>query len=164
MSKKSLLDLVEVKTPCNEDWDKMQGGDEVRFCSHCAKSVHDISAMTRIEARKLVALSNGNLCIRYIRRPDGKVQTIDRPLYRIGKRATRIAAGAFGAALSLSVPAYAQGAPFIPKQEKSLTRKNKIEAATASISGTVLDSMGAVIPAAKISLTDTKSGKVYRTN
>lgn len=171
MAKKSLLDSVEIKTPCDQIWDKMRGNDEVRFCSHCAKDVHNLSAMTRLEARKLVARSNGNLCVRYVEGADGKMQTPEqRPLYRIGKRTAHVAAGVFGAALSLSAPTYAQGgisydAP-ATKQEKSAARKSaevKTDAATASISGTVFDIQGAVIPAARIVLTNAKSGKTYTT-
>lgn len=171
MAKKSFLDSVEVKTPCSESWNEMSGGDAVRFCSHCAKSVHNLSAMTRIEARKIVAQSNGKICVRYAKRPDGKMQTIDAAPLPTNKRATRIAAGVFGAALTLSAAsaAYAQGEPIVPKQEKSAVQKsakNKIDAASGSISGTVLDSGGAVIPSAQITLTDTKNGatKVGRSN
>lgn len=166
MAKKSLLDSVEVKTPCDESWENMRGNDAVRFCSHCAKSVHNLSALTRVEARKIVAASNGKICVRYIKRPDGTLQTADRPFYQVGRRATRIAAGAFGAALALSAPAFAQGEPVVPKQEKAAqekSAKDKTDAAGSSISGTVLDVQGAVIPGATITLTDTKSGAVKNT-
>jgi hypothetical protein len=50
MSKKKVIDAIEVKSPCSESWDEMQGNDQVRFCSHCAKSVNNLSEMTRREA------------------------------------------------------------------------------------------------------------------
>lgn len=166
MAKKSLIDSIEVKTPCSEEWNEMRGNREIRFCSHCAKNVHNLSEMTHFQARKLVAQSNGNLCVRYIKRPDGTLQTADRPFYQIAGRATRIAAGAFGAALLLAAPVYAQGEPIMPKHKQTAARKsaeNKMDAATATISGTVLDANGAVIPGAHILLTDTKSGRTYTT-
>lgn len=167
MTEKSLLDSIEVKTPCDEEWKEMSGNEAVRFCSHCAKSVHNLSEMTRLEARKLVAQSDGNLCVRYIKRPDGTLHTADRPVHQIGRRAGRIAAGAFGAALLLAAPVYAQGGiSAAPARGKSAARKsaeNKTDAATASISGTVLDSHGAVVPGAQIVLTDTQAGEIYKT-
>ncbi len=78
MPPKTLLDRVEVASPCSEKWNEMEGSETVRFCSHCAKNVHNLSAMTRKRARKIVAVSNGNLCVRYFRRPDGKIETLKR--------------------------------------------------------------------------------------
>ena len=60
MKKKKLLDSINVKSPCSESWDEMFGNDEVRFCSHCAKNVHNLSAMTRQKAKELIKNSNGN--------------------------------------------------------------------------------------------------------
>jgi hypothetical protein len=51
--KKKFIDSVRVKDPCTEAWDKMMGNDRVRFCSHCAKDVNNLSEMPRKEARKL---------------------------------------------------------------------------------------------------------------
>lgn len=56
-----------VKSPCSESWDEMVGNDVVRFCSHCAKDVTNISEMTPTEATKFVKNSNGNICIRLIK-------------------------------------------------------------------------------------------------
>ena len=163
MAEKSLLDSIEIKTPCSESWENMQGNEEVRFCSHCVKDVHNLSAMTRQKARKLIAQSNGNLCVRYVKRPDGKVQTADRNFYQIGKRTTQFAASIFGATLSLSAIAYAQGEPVMPKQEKTIARKsdkNKTEEPASSVSGTVFDTQGSVIPDTKITLRDVKTNKI----
>src|SRR5258708_26588648 len=52
----------------------------------------------------LVARSQGRLCVRFIQRPDGGILTRTAPerLYRISRRVSRIAAGAFTATLTLS--------------------------------------------------------------
>lgn len=106
MSATDLLDRIQIKKPCNSDWDSMLGNDQVRFCEHCALTVHDLSQMTRKRARRLIAKSNGRICVRYTRRPDGSLVTRAMPqkLFRIGRRASRIAAGAFSATLSLAAP------------------------------------------------------------
>ena len=38
------LDRIRVASPCSADWDEMTGNDEVRFCRHCSRHVHDLSA------------------------------------------------------------------------------------------------------------------------
>src|SRR5262245_55297980 len=99
-----LLDRITVPKPCDADWDSMIGNDQVRFCEHCNLHVTDLSSMTRHEAMRLVARSQGRLCVRFIQSPTGGVITTGVPekLYRIGRRVSRIAAGAFTATLSLS--------------------------------------------------------------
>ena len=91
----------------------MIGNDQVRFCEHCNLTVNDLSQLTRKRALRLVRASKGRLCIRYHSRPDGSLVTKSAPqkLYRIGRRASRIAAGAFSATLSLSSAAAAHGYP-----------------------------------------------------
>lgn len=104
MSTKDLLSKIQVKTPCEADWDAMIGNDRMRFCEHCNLSVHDLSQMTRKHVLRLVTKSNGRLCVRYRLRPDGSMITkaVPQQLVRITRRASRIAAGAFSATLSLS--------------------------------------------------------------
>ena len=74
MSKKSLLDAVEVKSPCSQSWSEMRGNDRIRFCDHCAKDAHNLSRFTRKDARRLVKQSNGAICVRYVRRLDGRIE------------------------------------------------------------------------------------------
>ena len=89
----------------------MIGNDQVRFCEHCQLHVNDLSAMTRHEAMRLVARSQGRLCVRYVQLPGGGVLTrAPERLYRIGRRVSRLAAGAFTATLTLST-AVAQTRP-----------------------------------------------------
>jgi Ankyrin repeats (3 copies)/Ankyrin repeat len=107
MSKKSLIDSVEVKNGCSESWNGMKGTNKVRFCGHCDLNVNNISALTRKQAMRLVRESNGRICIRYIKNPvDNKPIFADK-LYQISRRAG-ITAGFLGASLSLSTLAYAQ--------------------------------------------------------
>lgn len=153
MSKINLLDAVRVETPCEQDWKTMRGNDEVRFCDHCAKDVHNLSAMTRKRARKLVAESNGNICIRYARRPDGKIQTIKNTLHQITRR-TGIAAGVLGTSLTVSALAYAQETPLNPTESVQIveTTEEKSDNPNGTISGIITDPNGAVIPFAFVTV------------
>jgi hypothetical protein len=77
----SALDQVEVASPCPEVWDGMRRVDpagRVRACDRCQLLVHDISALSRVEAEALLAAHAGQrLCGRFYRRADGRVQTRD---------------------------------------------------------------------------------------
>ncbi len=160
MSATDLLDRIQIKRPCNSDWDSMIGNDEVRFCEHCALTVHDLSQMTRKRARRLVAKSNGRLCVRYTRRPDRSLVTkaVPQKLFRIGRRASRIAAGAFSATISLS------GAVTANARERSNVYQGRAVLAYqdpsrqvytgSTIVGTITDAHGAIISGATVSLSN----------
>jgi hypothetical protein len=93
----------------------MIGNDQVRFCEHCHLHVNNLSTMTRSEALRFVARSRGRICIRFVQGPSGPLTgKMPDKLYNIGRRASRLAAGAFSAALSISTAA-AQAARRVPK-------------------------------------------------
>jgi len=78
MSRTSIpLDVIDVARPCPADWNEMRGNERVRFCKHCSLHVYNLSAMTRREAERLVAETEGRLCARFYRRADGTVITGD---------------------------------------------------------------------------------------
>lgn len=98
------LEVIQVRDPCPEPWDRMRGDDKVRFCGVCEKNVYHLSAMTRAEADELLAGTEGRLCVRFYRRLDGTVSTIDCAPVRFAamrKLARRTMAGA--AAMVVSV-------------------------------------------------------------
>ena len=160
------LNRIKIDSPCQADWNSMIGNDQVRFCEHCSLQVSDLSTMTRPEARRLVARSQGRLCVRYIQRPDGgpSLSAFPQKLYRISRRVSRIAAGAFTATLSLSnavaqtrsnapAPQETSQVAVTTGQRGSLPKEN-----TASLSGTITDQNDAVIPNAAVRLVNTASG------
>ena len=160
MSKFNLLDAIEVKTPCEQDWKTMRGSSEIRFCDHCAKDVHNLSEMTRKQARKLVAQSNGGICVRYIRRPDGRIQTIKNTLHQI-TRQTGIAAGVLGTSMTLSSLAYAQTpADTNPGETVQVIQigSEKSDVPNGAVSGTIFDPNGAVVPFAQVTVTNEQTG------
>lgn len=76
----TVLDQVEVASPCHEEWDLMVGSDRVRFCERCALNVYNLSAMSQPEAELLVLQTEGRLCVRFFRRPDGTMLTENCPV------------------------------------------------------------------------------------
>lgn len=164
--KPNLLDRVKVVAPCHEDWDTMRGNDEVRFCSHCAKDVHNLSAMTRAGAEALIRKSGGRLCVRYVTRPDKTIATASPviPLFKLTRRASKLTATAFTAALTFTPAANAQTSAATNQTSHAEAIINQQPAAqigsgSAMIVGTVLDPQGAVVPGANVALTDS-SGTV----
>ncbi len=162
MSKKTFLDSIQSPLPCSKDWDKMTGGDQIRFCQSCEKNVYNLSAMPRREARKLVAQNAGKICVRYVRLPNGKVQTADTKLYKIAGRASRLAAGILGASLTLSAIANAQTQP-PPKSATQKTSKNqeKDYPKTSQISFTIYDQTDAVVPNQEVELINQKTKEEF---
>lgn len=145
MKKKGFIDEIRVADPCTEDWNEMTGNDRVRFCSHCAKDVNNISEMTRKEAERLVRKSGGRLCIRY--RIDTKTHS---PVFALARHG--VAAGVLGASL-LTASAYAQTEG--PQQALvQIERTERSGDASAKISGYVTDPNGAAIAYALVSITN----------
>jgi hypothetical protein len=163
MKKGSFLDSIEVKSPCSQGWDSMQGNDEIRFCDHCVKHVHNLSAITRKDVRKLIARSNGDICVHYARRPDGRIETLKRTLHQLTRR-TGIAAGVLGTSLAASTFAYAQTNETNPPQQQTPQAELTIEKDTTpggTVSGVVTDQNGAVVTFAMVTVSN-ETGSVYQ--
>lgn len=99
--KLSILDQVEVASPCSESWERMTGDERVRHCAKCDLDVFNLSEMTRADAEALLRARWGvgkRLCVRLYKRADGTVITQDCPvgLARIRRRIARISAIAAG--------------------------------------------------------------------
>ena len=167
----NILDRINVASPCSTDWDSMTGNDQVRFCLHCSKHVNNISGMTRKQALELVSRSKGQLCLRYLRRPEGGIQTAERrpQLHQIRRRASRLATGAFTAALSLSSSIAAQtravtdepipGSIEVIDEQASSACPVAPDLMNGSVAGTVLDPNGALIPGVTITLVKADTGQ-----
>jgi len=86
---------LQVVAPCNEDWDKMPGGDDIRFCGKCRQNVYNLSALTESQARELV---QGRVCVRFFHRGDGTVITRKCPpmMEAARRRLVALSAGVAG--------------------------------------------------------------------
>ena len=130
------------------------------FVTIAKKSVYNLSAMPRSEAKKLVARNNGKICVRYARLPDGTVLTADTKFYQIAGRASRIAAGVLGASLTLAAMANAQP-PTTPEAKKTVKNQTAENTKTSRISFTIYDPIRKEIPGAKVELINQKTKEVF---
>jgi len=163
----NVIDRVYIENPCNEDWELMTGNDQVRFCSHCAKDVHNISTLARRDAERLVLEANGNLCVRYYRNPDGTKIMDEHPtrFHQLPRRVSRLAAGAFTVALSISSTAVAQSSDSqkTAAVSKRKMKARKIERSSGSISGVLSNSKGEKVPNAMVRLESRESEEEFET-
>jgi hypothetical protein len=155
---KSILDRVSIGSSCQTDWEAMNGDQSQRYCDQCEKSVYNFSQLTRSQAEALIARTNGKLCARIERRPDGSILTADKSysLPRFNQKILRIASATMSAALSLAPVVAAKPIKNLPVLNFSQEQKDKTDPKdkekTAKIYGTVSDETQAVIPNAKIVL------------
>lgn len=96
------LEQIHIPAPCSQSWEAMTGEEQARFCERCQKSVHNLSAMTRPEAERLVTRMGGHLCVRIETRVDGSIITREVPA-KMGIARRGVFAGlSYAAALLLS--------------------------------------------------------------
>lgn len=95
------LEQVKVAAPCPADWGRMVGDERVRYCDRCSLHVYNLSGMTRREAEAFVTNSEGRLCVRFYRRPDGTILTRNCPvgLSALRRRAAHAATAVLTAVL-----------------------------------------------------------------
>ena len=168
------IERLRIATPCPISWDQMTGDNRVRFCDHCHLNVYNISELSRSEAEKLIATTEGRLCARLFRRADGTVLTKDCPvgLRALRRRVAKRTAAIFAAIVSLASVALGQqgssknGKTGCIPQTKITRTKSTSSANEKAFTGTVLDPIGAVIPGAKVKLinSDAKETRETTTN
>jgi ankyrin repeat protein len=161
VSKRTFIDSVKVGNPCSEKWEEMTGNDRVRFCSHCAKDVNDLSTMTRKEATRLVRRSDGKICIRYRVDPVTRRPIFAEQLLQITRRAPGLATGVLTASMAVSTSAYAQGgnSPVPNDATRAVAtrsinerRMDELPLGTRTLTGKVTDPNGAAVPNAVVKL------------
>ena len=91
------LNVLQIQTPCEADWHAMPGTAARRHCADCDLHVHDLAALPRRKAEKLLAQSQTQrVCARVTRDVQGQIITRNR--WRTARRQLAAAAG-----LALSV-------------------------------------------------------------
>jgi hypothetical protein len=65
---------ISLPKPCSEKWERMAPDGCNRFCSHCAKTIHDLSNCTPDEVDALLS-SPEPVCVRAKLETDGSVET-----------------------------------------------------------------------------------------
>jgi hypothetical protein len=173
--KRTRLETLRVVSPCLEGWDRMTGDDRTRHCQRCEKNVFDVSQLSRDEAERLLKRTNGDLCVRLKRRPDGSIVTrVSDPVAPVVpirlRRAGPVAGAALGLVLGVSGAAYAQepieNQPVADKPAVvALASKDEVtqtDGAFASVTGTIVGK-GSVPAAARLSLVEASTGKFLNT-
>ncbi len=132
---------------------------------------------------RLVAQSDGRLCVRYYRKPSGEMlNAIPYRLHQIKRRASRLAAGAFTAALSLSASVSAQtpsssssssdaNAPTVvsasPDEVSGIqplvVKNERTDRPPAVLSGTIKDPNDAMIYGADVTLLNQETNQELKT-
>lgn len=74
----TILNNLEVQTPCHQPWNTMKANGETRFCDQCQESVYDLSKMTRKQAKQLIEEQHESCCIRITRDDRGDIIYDDR--------------------------------------------------------------------------------------
>lgn len=166
--KQDPLKSLRIAAPCPVGWERMAGDNRVRFCSECNLHVYNIAELTRKEATDLITATEGRLCGRIYRRSDGTVITKDCPigLGAIRRRMARVSGAIFAGVVALSSAVFGQK----PTQQKDSSCKQQVtisrkqtEGEASVITGTILDTQGAVVPGARIKVIDQTSKKSSET-
>jgi len=150
-----MLENIHIASPCNADWEKMQGDDRVRHCVECNLNVYNFSEMTADEVNALIMQREGRLCARLYRRPDGTLLTRDCPvgLWRRVRRISSVVSAALWAAVLI---------PFASAQDSKQNSSQQlvqIETGSGGIAAKISDLSGAPYASAKLQLQD-QDGKV----
>jgi Carboxypeptidase regulatory-like domain len=160
------LDRLHVSSPCDADWETMPGDERVRFCNQCRLNVYNISALTRKQAEKLIAETEGRLCAKLYRRADGTIITRDCPvgIRAIKRRLSHVANAALGAILGIfanQTIVWAEDGHENCKHYTARIVRLQTTQTTALILGTVSDVNGARISSAKVTIINEETRREY---
>jgi len=165
MSARDSAPQLHIASPCSVDWDSMIGNDRVRFCEHCQLTVHNIDFASKKQIKRLIARSNGRLCVNYLASAPPKPPA--PILYKIGRRTSVIAASAFSATLSIS-SAVAASANLkqtrLPNETAfaaSVVNPVRTAGGTAKLYGSVFDPNGTAVNGASVTLTNSETNEGF---
>lgn len=126
-----IVERYQRATACDSNWERMSGGDRVRYCEGCQLQVYDFSDMDQGEAEELVFKREAKKDAVLYRRTDGRFITADCPVGIRRVQTMRVAiVGALvviGAAIAyyLQLPPPQAVAPAArPKGAESLPQEN----------------------------------------
>lgn len=106
---------IEIPEPCHADWDAMRPEAKGRFCFDCKKTVHDLSAMTKDEAKTFLRRSAcADICVSYQHHEDGTLvfrepEPMPAPIVPLSRlrRPRSVAAAVAGAGMAIALAACA---------------------------------------------------------
>ena len=65
---------LDITNPCTQRWEHLTPQVLGRYCQHCSRLVHDVSALTQKDLVDLFK-SDGAVCVRVLKRLDGSIVT-----------------------------------------------------------------------------------------
>lgn len=168
MTNPTLINNLRVASPCPTSWDSMSGDERVRFCQLCQLNVYNLSEMTAVEVEKLVLTTEGRICGRLYQRADGMMITRDCPegLAAIRKRVARRVSAVLTAILSLTSLTFSQSTNKTSDNSTQTVSELKIDRSVPKedqkpgVEITIVDTNGAVIVGAEVSLKNLESRNV----
>lgn len=149
------INSLRIASPCSVGWENMTGNERTRHCELCSLNVYNVSELTTIQVERLIQAREGRLCIRMYRRSDGTVLTRDCPvgLRAVQKRVARFAGATLATVLGLFSVSFGQKADKDPIDASKVkivrTMHQELE---SELTGTITDTVGAVIPGGEIKL------------
>ena len=163
--KKFDINSMKVASPCGVPWASMTGDERARHCGECSMTVYNIAELTAAETERLIANSDGRLCIRLYRRADGTVMTKDCPtgLRAVRRRLARVASAAFAAVLGLVTVGYGQKGDPDDAAVPIRTVRTESPQTAGTVRGVVADPNGAVIPGAEVKVVTARGTKRTKT-
>jgi hypothetical protein len=159
--KKQIPFILEIPKPCNENWAEMTPMGLGRFCTHCQKTVTDITQMSDAQVLQLLKKNTDTHCIRAF------APQLNRPISLPPQEPTRFYRIAVALGLTLVMAAgadtYARPRPPLVEQNYLLngedsTKKEVTCEKDLKIRGIILDETYNIFPGAFVSLI--QNGKV----
>jgi hypothetical protein len=153
--KKQAPFILEIPKPCNENWAEMTHMGLGRFCTHCQKTVTDISNMSDSQVVQLFQKSPDTHCIRAF------ASQLNRPINLPIQEPTHFYRIAVALSLTLvmaaGVDAYARLRPPLVEQNCLLngedsTKKENLGGDTLAIRGVVMDETNNPFPGVVVKL------------
>jgi hypothetical protein len=154
--------ILQIPQPCSESWAAMKPMGLGRFCSHCQKTVTDITNMSDKQIVQLFQQNTDNHCIRAF------ASQLNRPIALPPQAPTRFYRIALALGLTIlsfaAADTYARPRPPLVEQNYLLgvedsTKRETASGDTISISGIVLDETGAPFPGVIVKI---KSGGLMK--
>lgn len=153
--------ILDIPKPCSESWAEMRPMGLGRFCTHCQKSVTDITQMSDAQVVQLFQKNTDTHCIRAF------ASQLNRPISLPTQESTRFYRIAVALGLTLvmaaGADAYARPRPPLMEQHYLLnvedsTKKGDSYTKDLKIWGIILDETNNIFPGAFVSLI--QNGKV----
>ena len=141
--------IIEIPTPCAQNWDEMIQNNQGRFCNQCSKTVIDFTTWTDAQLYKFFSKNTGHLCGRYL------ATQLDRNIaipYQPHSRLYRLAI-AMGLTLLFTQIPQSHAQKYSPGISQTQTIKDTtLKPGYGSISGRVLDDKKEPLPSAVVQI------------